>query len=141
MTGRLAEAHQGDCAICGAMSVLVRYELFRYVVPLKPSAEGEPPILFDAAYRCMDRARCQGDVEALAKAWDPKDGPAPRWNIADGPAAMSRPQSSWAARAGRTAPQDLPEIAPPVAVPVTPTRPAAPRRRSSAPKSPQRVSW
>lgn len=141
MMPRVAEPRQGDCAICGAMSVLVRPELFRFVEALPPPSDGEPPILFKFDYRCLDRARCQADVEALAKAWNPADGPAPRWNIADGhgPAAVVKPRSSWQARAGATAPPDRPEIAPPVSVPVTPIRPT--RRRSSAPRGLQRTSW
>lgn len=130
---------RAECCICGAMTEPVRYELFRYVEPLPPPADGQPPVLFDAGYRCVDRERCQGDFEALARVADPADGPRPKWNIADGPAAVQKAHSSWHARAGSTAPPDRPAIAAPVSVPVVPTRPT--RRRSSTSKSPQRATW
>lgn len=107
---------RAECCICHATTGMIRYELFRIEI------DGE--LKYDAGDRCADRDRCRADVLAIASSWDPADGPAPVWNVIDGPVAVRKPKTSWHARAGSTAPEP-PEI-PPLTEPATeqPSRPA-----------------
>lgn len=92
---------RGECSICGALTEPVRMELYRRL-QFEPSEE------YASGLRCVDRARCQADVEVMHKA-DPEHCPA--WNIADGQVAVTKRTTPWRARAAaQTA--EAPEVRP-----------------------------